>query len=51
VFHSSADTYALQFGYFAEAVLQNKKPAYTPQDALADLAFMESVVRGRVLRP
>jgi predicted dehydrogenase len=51
VFRSSADTYALQFGYFAEAVIQNKKPAYTPQDALADLAFMESVVRGRVLRP
>ncbi|HTB22445.1 MAG TPA: Gfo/Idh/MocA family oxidoreductase [bacterium] len=51
VFRSKVDSFTLQFRHFARAVLQNKKPAYTPAGALADLAFMESVVRGRILRP
>lgn len=50
-FKSSKDSYALQFEHFAEAVTENKKPCYSPNDALEDLAFMESVVRGRVVKP
>jgi predicted dehydrogenase len=51
VFRSSADTYALQFAHFADAVLQNRRPAFSPGEALADLALMESVVRGRLVKP
>lgn len=51
VFRSTEDSYALQFSHFADAVLQGRRPAYTPQEALADLALMESVVRGRILKP
>jgi predicted dehydrogenase len=51
VFHPSEDSFTLQFRHFARAVLQNKKPAYRPAEALADLAFMESVVQGKILKP
>ena len=51
VFESPADTYALQFARFAEAVQKNKNNPYPPEQALADLAVVEGVVRGRVLKP
>jgi predicted dehydrogenase len=45
------DSFRLQFQHFAEVVLKHQKPATTPADALADLALMESVVKGRLLLP
>lgn len=49
--HSSRDSYGLQFERFAEAVLQGKPLGFTPEEALADLAFMLGVVQGRPLKP
>jgi predicted dehydrogenase len=51
VFRSKLNSYSLQFRHFADAVLKNRRPAFSPKEALADLAFMESIVKGRLLKP
>jgi predicted dehydrogenase len=50
-FRSKDDSFSLQFGHFAGVVLDGRRSAYTAEDALLDLALMESVVRGRIVRP
>ncbi len=50
VFRSQADSYALQLLAFARALRAGEPSPYPPSEALEDLAFMEGVVRGRVLR-
>jgi predicted dehydrogenase len=39
------DTFALQLLHFREVALKRKRPAVTPQDALADLQLMDRLVR------
>lgn len=40
-----------QFLHFADVVLRGAPLAYQPAEALADLALMQGIVQGRVLRP
>jgi predicted dehydrogenase len=50
-FRTHADSYALQFSHFAKALRCAQTPAYTAEDAVADLAVIEGIIRGRVVRP
>lgn len=45
------DSFYGQFHHFADVVNAGARLAYTPADALADLAFMQSLVQGRLQRP
>lgn len=40
-----------QFLHFADVVLRGASLAYKPADSVADLALMQGIVQGRVLRP
>jgi predicted dehydrogenase len=40
-----------QFRHFADAALGRKALAFSPREALADLAFMQGLVQGKVLKP
>ncbi|MBP1619795.1 MAG: oxidoreductase domain protein [Acidobacteria bacterium] len=47
IFVSETDSYEAQFRHFADVVVKGVPVAVTPRDALADLAFVESIVRAR----
>jgi predicted dehydrogenase len=47
VFESKADSFAAQFSHFADVVLHGATPRVTPQEALADLALLETITRGK----
>ena len=47
VLEDRTDSYEAQFRHFADVVLKGHPVAVTPEEALADLAFVESIVRER----
>jgi predicted dehydrogenase len=46
-FEPGVNAFAEQFTHFADMVLRDKPPAYTPEEALADLDFMSRIVAAR----
>lgn len=45
-FAAPRDSFELEFEHFADVVKKGKPPAYTPEDALADLELIERVASG-----
>ena len=51
IYKAPHDSFYGQFLNFADAVTTNAPLAYRPDEALADLALMQSLVQGRLQRP
>lgn len=51
VFRAKTGSFEAQFRHFARAVRGLEPLAFSPREALADLAFMQGLVQGRPLKP
>ena len=47
VYQAKVDSFYAQFDHFVDVVCKGSRVAVSPEDALLDLAFMESIVKGR----
>ncbi len=47
VYQATVDSFYAQFDHFVDVVCKGSGVAVTPEDALQDLAFIESIVKGR----